>query len=259
MYNFPKLFIDAIRSKECILFVGSGISVWSGLPSWERLLKLMVEFLSDRGLQAEEKSEINQILSRGDLLTAASLCASLMRKGNFRDFIDEVFIDLNPKPHEIHRIIVDLGPDSFVTTNYDRLIDDAYQIVHDGLVLSPVNNDQPIEQAKIVKHGASRFIFTPHGRVEKCDTIVLTREDYRGLKYTSKATIPTLQHLLISRPVVYLGFGLQDPDFLMIKDEIATIYQGGERDHFAIMPDVSDLQKKLLERTIRNKHFILQN
>nr|QNO47716.1 hypothetical protein LDJELIEA_00014 [Methanosarcinales archaeon ANME-2c ERB4] len=243
MERFPKHFIDAILSKECILFIGSGISMWSGLPGWGRLIEQMVEFLSDRRLQAEEKSEINQILSRGDLLTAASLCAPLMRKGNFRDFIDEVFIDPNPKPHEIHRIIVDLGPDSFITTNYDRLIDSAYQMVHDGLVLSPVNNDQPIEQARILKHGASRFIFAPHGRVEKCGTIVLTREDYRGLKYNSKATIQTLQHLLISRPVVYLGFGLQDPDFLMIKDEIAATYQGGERDHFAIMPDVSDLQK----------------
>lgn len=243
MEKFPKHFIDAILSKECILFIGSGISMWSGLPDWGRLIEQMVEFLSDRRLQAEEKSEINQILSRGDLLTAASLCAPLMRKGNFRDFIDEIFIDPNPKPHEIHRIIVDLGPDSFITTNYDRLIDAAYQMVHDGLVLSPVNNDQPIEQARILKHGASRFIFTPHGRVEKCDTIVLTREDYRGLKYNSKATIQTLQHLLISRPVVYLGFGLQDPDFLMLKDEIAATYQGGERDHFAIMPDVSDLQK----------------
>jgi hypothetical protein len=50
--------------------------------------------------------------------------------------------------------------------------------------------------------------------------------------------------LLVSRPVVYLGFGLQDPDFLMIKDELATIYDGAGRDHFAIMPNVSDLQKR---------------
>lgn len=255
MNDFPKHFMDAIQAKECILFVGSGISVWSGLPTWERLLKQMVKFLSDRGLQAVEKSEINQILFRGDLLTAASLCSSLMRKGNFRDFINEVFIKPNPKPHEIHRIIVDLGPDSFITTNYDRLIDDAYQTVHGGLVLFPANNDQPIEQARIVEHGASRFIFTPHGRAEKCDTIVLTREDYRGLKYNSKATIQTLQHLLISRPVVYLGFGLQDPDFLMIKDEISTTYQGGERDHFAIMPDVSDLQKSFWKEQYRINIF----
>ena len=243
MFKFPKHLIEAIQSKECILFIGSGISVWSGLPSWERLIRQMVEFLCDSGLQSNEKSEIEQILLKGDMLTAASLCASLMRKGNFRDFIEEVFIEPNPKPHEIHRIIANLGPDSFITTNYDRLVDDAYQIVHDGLVLSPINNDQPIEQARIVKHGASRFIFTPHGRAEKCDTIILTREDYRGLKYNSKSTIITLQHLLISRPVVFLGFGLQDPDFLMIKDEIAAIYQGGERDHFSIMPDISDLQK----------------
>ena len=225
MFKFPKHLIEAIQSKECILFIGSGISVWSGLPSWERLIRQMVEFLCDSGLQSNEKSEIEQILLKGDMLTAASLCASLMRKGNFRDFIEEVFIEPNPKPHEIHRIIANLGPDSFITTNYDRLVDDAYQIVHDGLVLSPINNDQPIEQARIVKHGASRFIFTPHGRAEKCDTIILTREDYRGLKYNSKSTIITLQHLLISRPVVFLGFGLQDPDFLMIKDEIAAIYQ----------------------------------
>ena len=243
MSKFPKHMIEAIQSKECILFIGSGISVWSGLPSWENLIKQMVEFLCDSGLQSKEKSEIEQILLDGDLLTGASLCTSLMRKGNFRDFIEEVFIKPNTKPHEIHRIIANLGPDSFITTNYDRLIDNAYQLVHDGLVLSPINNDQPIEQARILKHGASRFIFAPHGRSEKCDTIILTREDYRGLKYNSKSTLMTLQHLLISRPVLYLGFGLLDPDFLMIKDEIAATYQGGERDHFAIMPDISDLQK----------------
>ena len=243
MSKFPKHMIEAIQSKECILFIGSGISVWSGLPNWERLIRQMVEFLCDSGLKSKETSEIEQILLKGDLLTGASLCTSLMRKGNFRDFIEDVFIKPNPKPHEIHKIIANLGPDSFITTNYDRLIDDAYQIVHDGLVLSPINNDQPIEQARIVKHGASRFIFSPHGRAEKSDTIILTREDYRDLKYKSKFTISTLQHLLISRPVIYLGFGLQDPDFLMIKDEIAAIYQGGERDHFAIMPDISDLQK----------------
>lgn len=243
MSKIPKHLIEAIQSKECILFIGSGISVWSGLPSWEKLIRQMVEFLCDSGLQSKEISEIEQILLKGDLLTGASLCTSLMRKGNFRDFIEEVFIKPNTKPHEIHRIIADLGPDSFITTNYDRLIDDAYQSVHDGLVLSPINNDQPIEQARIVKHGASRFIFAPHGRSERCDTIILTREDYRGIKYNSKSTLMTLQHLLISRPVLYLGFGLQDPDFLMIKDEIAATYQGGERDHFAIMPDISDLQK----------------
>lgn len=244
MQTFPKNFVDAIKAEECILFIGSGISVWSGLPDWEGLVLKMLEFMADRGLQSAERNEINETILRRDLLTASSLCVSLMRRADLRDFINEVFIKPNPRPHEIHEIIVELGPDSFISTNYDCLIDDAYQAVHGGLVLSPVNNDQPIEQAQIVKHGASRFIFTPHGRAVKCDTMVLTREHYRRLRHDFKSTVQTLQHLLISRPVIYLGFGLQDPDFLMLKDEITVTYQGGEREHFAIIPDASELQKR---------------
>lgn len=205
-------------------------------------MEQMVSFVSEFGLQDSEKSEIQEVLSHGDLTTAASLCGLLMRKADFRSFLDRVFIKPNPQPHEVHRLLVDLGPDSFITTNYDHLIQDAYQLVHNGLVLFPVNNDQPIEQASIVKHGSSRFIFTPHGCAEKCETVILRREDYRNLRFTM-ATLETLRNLLVSRPVIYFGFGLQDPDFLMIKDEIAATYRGGEREHFAIIPDVSGLQK----------------
>ena len=230
------------------MFVGSGISQWSGVPSWKGLIQKMIEFLGDRDLEALEKCELEKILSRGDLTMATSLCASQMRKSDFRDFIDEIFIKPNPRPHEIHHIIVGLGPDSFITTSYDRLIQDAYQSVNDGLVLFSVNNDQPIEQARLLKHGASRFMFTLHGSAEKSDTIVLRREDYRKLRFTFKHTIETLQHLLISRPVVYLGFGLRDPDFIMIKDEIAATYHGAQRDHFAIIPDMSQMQKKFWKK-----------
>lgn len=242
--TFPKNFLKSIKTKECLLFIGSGISSWSGLPTWEGLLISMINFLSDRGLILDEKQEIESIIRKGDLLTAASLCSSRMRRADLRDFVDDVFINPNPQPHEIHEIIVGLGPDSFITTNYDRLIEDAYQRVNESFVLFPVNNDQPIEQAKMLKHGQSHFIFTPHGRVDKVDTIILSREDYRRIQFDSKAVIKSLEHLLISRPIVYLGYGLQDPDFLMIKDQIASTYQGGEREHFAILPDVSNMMKQ---------------
>lgn len=204
----------------------------------------MLNFLSKRGLPPAEKAEIEGVIQEGDLLTAASLISSRMRKADLRDCIDNIFIKPSPQPHEIHKIVAELGPDSFITTNYDRLIDDAYQQVHNGLVLVHVNNDQPIEQARMLKHNQSRFIFTPHGRADRVDTIILSREDYRRVQFDSKLVASSLEHLLISRPVVYLGFGLRDPDFLMIKDQIATTYKGGEREHFAVLPDVGDVIKK---------------
>jgi hypothetical protein len=164
-----------------------------------------------------------------------------MRKADLRDFIDKVFIDTNPRPHEIHKTIVTLGPDSYITTNYDRLIEDAYQQAHSGFVLAPVNNDQLVEQARIMKHGASRFIFTPHGRADHVESIILSREDYRRVQFGSSQITSSLEHLFLSRPVVYVGFGLRDPDFLMIKDQIASTYKGAERGHIAIVPDASEM------------------
>lgn len=249
MTSFPKPLLDALRAKECVLFCGSGLSQWSGLPDWEGLLVCMLDYLSDRGLTKQEREEIEAIIQQGDLLMAASICSQRMRAADMRTFFNNVFIDTNPRPHEVHTLIVGLGPDSFVSTNYDRLIDDAYQRAHDGLVLMSVNNDQPVEHSRIMKHGASRFIFTPHGRAEKIDTIVLSIEDYRRIQFETKSVGKTLEHLFVSRPVVYLGFGLRDPDFLMLKDQIASTYQGGEREHFAILPDVSEMMQRFWRET----------
>ena len=46
--------------------------------------------------------------------------------------------------------------------------------------------------------------------------------------------------LLASRPIVYLGFGLRDPDFIYMRDLLANTYKGGTRDHYAIMADVTE-------------------
>lgn len=51
--------------------------------------------------------------------------------------------------------------------------------------------------------------------------------------------LEALKTLLVTRPVLYLGFGLRDPDFIHLRDLLLNIYQGAVRDHCAIMPDVT--------------------
>jgi hypothetical protein len=244
VHTFPKSLLRALRQKECVLFIGSGVSAWSGLPSWQQLLQQMLQFLEEHGLPRGEGEEIQSVINSGDLLMAASICSSKMRHADLRQFLDTTFIEPHPVPREIHELIVKLGPNAFITTNYDRLIDDAFQKWHDGLVLMPVNNDQIIEQASILKHGSSRFIFTPHGRAEHAATVVLSREDYRKLQYASNSVIQTMTHFFLSRPIIYVGFGLRDPDFLMIKDQISSTFHGAEREHFAIVANASAMSKQ---------------
>jgi NAD-dependent SIR2 family protein deacetylase len=146
--SFPKAFIDAISAKECVLFIGAGISVWSGLPNWRQLIEQMLDFQCRYDLNQKEKAEIEAIIHQGNLILAASLCRSRMENRHFREFIDNIFITSNSKPREIHDMIVSLGHDSFITTNYDSLIQQAYQRIFNGERLFQVNNNQPIEEAK---------------------------------------------------------------------------------------------------------------
>ncbi|OBX21483.1 SIR2 family NAD-dependent protein deacylase [Bizionia sp. APA-3] len=244
-HQFPESLIESIKSKECTLFIGSGISTWSGAPSWYKLLLSYSKFLEQKGIcNDKEKDEILNVINKGDLLIAASYCKSLSTDADFSEFIKEEFFDRNLKSHKIHELIISLGSDCYITTNYDSLIENSYQEFRNGLMLRRVNNDQPIEQASIQKHSSSKFIFKPHGDMHNVDSIILTQEDYRRVRYNMESTIDTLKHLLIQRPILYLGFGLTDPTFILIKDFIAETYKGGNRQHFAIMPDVTDLEKK---------------
>jgi hypothetical protein len=52
--------------------------------------------------------------------------------------------------------------------------------------------------------------------------------------------LEALKTLLVTRPILYLGFGLRDPDFLYLRDLLLNIFQGATRDHYAIMPDIGD-------------------
>ncbi|MCU7616323.1 SIR2 family protein [Chryseobacterium sp. PBS4-4] len=245
IYKFPESLIESLKSKECTLFIGSGISSWSGAPSWYNLILSYSNFLERNGIcNDNEKLEIINVINKGDLLIAASYCKSLSTDSDFAEFIKEEFFDRNLKSHKIHELIISLGSDCYITTNYDSLIENAYQEFRNGLMLRRVNNDQPIEQASIQKHSSSKFIFKPHGDMHNVDSIILTQEDYRRIKYNMESTIDTLKHLLIQRPILYLGFGLTDPTFLLIKDFIAETYKGGTRQHFAIMPNVTELEKK---------------
>ncbi len=101
-----------------------------------------------------------------------------------------------------------------------------------------VNNVNVIEIPGIIQSRARDFVFKPHGDIEAADTVVLTREQYRSLQHDKRNAFEAFKTLMASRPVLFVGFGLRDPDFLLVKDTLAAVYLGAAQDHYALMPDV---------------------
>ena len=226
-----------LAQDDTIIFVGSGISRWSGLPSWEGLIGELADYLDSNDI---DSALVRLEAEDGDLLQAASYGFLKLTQPQIAAFMRAACRTGAAAPGQIHQAIMTLGPSCFITTNYDDLIEQAYR-QHKPAPSEPriTLNTQLIEQAEIIHAQARQFIFKPHGDARFAESIVLTREQYRMLlpEGPFSATLDTFKTLLQSRPVLFLGFGLRDPDFLHLRDMLANIYRGGMRDHYAIVAD----------------------
>lgn len=229
--------------EDTVLFIGSGISLWSGLPTWSGLIDELAEFLTVEGFDA---TLVRQEKNRGDLLQAASYGFDNLTKQQIGEFIRKTCRYGQAEPHEIHKKIVSLGPKCFITTNYDNLIEKALQKWNSfDFYPNPINNRHLTEMANIVEAKATNYIFKPHGDAGDIESIILTREQYRRLlpQGESHSVLTSLNMIMTTRPIVYLGFGLRDPDFIYLRDLLTNTYRGAIRDHYAIMPNVTQTEK----------------
>jgi len=234
MQNLKKI----LAQPDTIIFIGSGISLWSGLPTWSALIEQLASFVCNNG---GDPDLIRAESSRGDLLQAASYGFDKLTKHQIGDFIRSACLSGKAKPHAIHQKIISLGPTCFITTNYDDLLERCIsQSDSSNSFRPPITNRHLTEMAGIIHARSSHFIFKPHGDAYDTDSVILTREQYRQLLPNGErqAALESLKVLMASRPVLYLGFGLRDPDFIYIRDLLTNTYRGGTRDHFAIMPDI---------------------
>ena len=202
------------------------------------MMRELAEFLEEHGIDAEI---VRRESRTGDLLQAASYGFDRLTTYQIGEFLHKACRVSIAAPHEIHRRLIALGPRCFITTNYDHLIEDSLRRWCPDRYFRVVINRQLTETAEIVQARSLDFVFKLHGDVDDSGSIVLTREQYRALLSDGDLhhALETARILLASRPVVYLGFGLRDPDFLYVRDLLANTYKGGVRDHYALMADVS--------------------
>ena len=238
------MMLPAIRKfldrPDAVIFVGSGISCWAGLPCWGQLIEELADFLDAKG---ESSALIRSELAGGDLLQSASYGFSKLTQTEVGEFVRKAVRLGSAKPAAIHKAIVELGPSCYITTNLDNLIEQALaKWQPDTFYPAPVTNGHLTEIADILCARSTHFIYKPHGDANDAASIVLTREQYRKLLPDGERhrALEALKTLIVTRPVLYLGFGLRDPDFLYLRDLLLNTFQGATREHYAIMPDIRD-------------------
>ena len=142
------------------------------------------------------------------------------------DYIFEKFSAF--RPGVAHLALAQLPWDAIFTTNYDLLVEAAFQ----GTTVTPAGiarqvfsaeetlnsfSEEDIPYYKL--HGSADYANTEHGR------LILTREDYRFYETHRKPLFSRLKTDLLSKTFVFVGYSLSDDNFRAILEDCKSELQ----------------------------------
>ena len=117
-YNIivPKRLLESFVNGGVIAFVGAGISMNEGMPSWQKLLEMMYLEIKD-DLSNIEIESVNRHLQGNDYLLVADFLKHKFGDIRYRDFIEKVFT--KKVVGRFHKLLTSIPFTGIVTTNYD--------------------------------------------------------------------------------------------------------------------------------------------
>ena len=233
--EIPPDLVERIAGGNAAVFVGAGLSQGARLPGWPQLLREMLTHLEQRdGIQSDQPDLLNAI-QQDDLLDVAEELRERLRDNDFRRFLRERIQGTQPKPTQTHPQHHRIPFGVQVTTNYDALLEGAYALEHEGATLHTFTHQDVPELGAATRSG--EYLLKLHGDINRTDTVVLGTTDYRRIMLANPACRTHLTTLFATRTVLFLGYGLADPDLMLVLDALREYFRGHAGTHYALMPE----------------------
>jgi hypothetical protein len=196
----PATLVSAVREHRAILFVGAGVSMNLGLPSFRQLVDHIGEELG---------FDPDIFHTFGDYQSLSEFYALDKKVGPLRSWMDRLWHpdSIKIEESEIHRLIVELDFQIIYTTNYDRWLERAHE-AHG----KPVHKIASVGDLVNVKANAVTEIIKFHGDFDDDSSIVLTESSYlQRMSFETPLDI-RLRSDSLARPLLFIGYSLTDPN-----------------------------------------------
>lgn len=223
-----KRIIDASQSKTLTFFVGAGVSKLSGAPSWSELTD---EICDKLGRDKEEKYTSDSFLQ----IPQMYYDSLGKNKKDYYETIQSIINIKNLSPNSVHREMLSLNPVSFVTTNYDTLLEDAAAKYCQMFKVISQDKDVP-------SIAGDRFILKIHGDFTN-NNFVLKEEDYLNYSENFKLIETILKAIFSTNTVVFIGYGLGDYNIKLILNWVKKLLKGNFRNPIFLYTDSNELKE----------------
>ena len=244
---------EARNNNKLIIFVGAGVSQNSGLPSWTDLVKSLAQ---DIGI--EKKLDVNGInlspnviqqlndknsqFSADEYLKIPQYYFNKKKREKYFNKIKNI-LSKNAKPNIIDYLICKLKPKHIITTNYDDLLEQTYEMLQEPVDKISKNED-------LSKSHNNNFIIKMHGEIAK-DTskkqkFVLKEEDYDNYSRNFKLIETYIKGLIATNTILFIGFSADDMNVRKIFQWVKDIL--GDKIRPAFLINTDKYEKKQIQR-----------
>lgn len=251
--GFDALVKAMKRPSRPLALLGAGTSVDSGYPDWAGLLQqLRVRAAVKAG------NKYQAFLDRlNDPAWQAEEYRRLLGEHDFCRFIASQFA---PRP-EIGRAlqaIVRLKFRHILTTNYDSTIELALEAAGERFEVADWTDSSKLRQflLNLSQSDTTLFLVYLHGRFFDPTNVILTESSYASRYMRSDDAQRKLFAILITQPVVFIGFSVNDPDLNHLMREANARLGAGDPHHFALMGYEAKEERELIKNRFNAKYGI---
>ncbi|MBR4321807.1 SIR2 family protein [Treponema sp.] len=183
---------NASDHNNLTFFVGAGVSRCSGTKGWGELIE-------EISFKLNGKSQKN--ISSDDYLGIAEAFYHYS-ESEYDNYLRENFYNITEKPNRIHDLFFKFHPASFITTNFDDLLERA-AVKNCKTYISVSKEDE------IALVNGEHFIIKAHGDY-KSGNIVFKDSDYLNYSSEHKLVDTLIKSVFASNLVIFIGYRLQD-------------------------------------------------
>ena len=231
--NSPAELVRAIVENRAVIFVGAGLSVGAGLPTWSKLVAPLKKEIEDC---PEDISPLDVAQYYQNEHGPAQLASQLARQ-----------LDVpSGTTSEAHRLVVRLQPCRIYTTNFDNLLEAACEA--EKRKHQRITNPAQLALASADKIGLIKL----HGDLEDPEKMVLTAETFEDYFSSHAILAKKFSSDLMENTVLFLGYSFTDPDMRTILRSVRKDSEGFAPRHYIVQyaprgPVIKELERRGLK------------
>ncbi len=228
------------KKGRLVPFLGAGVSVTAGAPSWDGLLDSLAESVGLDPRMAEPFRKLSP-LDQANILQALFESAPTNAEDSTESFGSLVSSFVRVERYGLApTLLANLPSDGAITLNYDSLFERASADAGRSRSVIPHDPTNAYDDTD------SRWLLKLHGSVSQPDSIVLTRDDYLGFNANREALSALVKAHLMTHHLLFVGFGLKDDHFHEIVHDVRRAMPN-DRDRLASLGTVLTLNTDPLQ------------